>query len=168
MVYVTRGSQLLLNHRNKSTGSNSLYGFAMQGIGPVIRILTTIQEIGFDFVLLVGYGNGVLLNGALVAQYFLYYGEKATGKEAGGEEEPDEGTEAGEKAVVAKKANKATPAKSTKKATPRALGKSQAKPAKTPRAKSPAKPAKTPRARSKSPAKPSPSVTRSSRKVKRA
>jgi hypothetical protein len=88
VVIATRGTQIKLNHELKSTGSNSLYGFAMQGVGPVVRIVTTIVQIGFDLPLLAGYSMGVVLNGALVIQcVWRERGERSGRSERGGRSE---------------------------------------------------------------------------------
>jgi hypothetical protein len=40
--------------------------------GSLIRVLTTIKEVGIDFAVLTGYGLGVLLNLILFLQFFAY------------------------------------------------------------------------------------------------
>ena len=71
LVY-SRGSQVLETFSLKHTGANSLITTAMNLLGSAIRIVTTIQEIGWDMALLRGYMLSASLNIVLVLQFFLY------------------------------------------------------------------------------------------------
>mmetsp|Transcript_14030 Transcript_14030/g.30479 ORF Transcript_14030/g.30479 Transcript_14030/m.30479 type:complete len:257 (+) Transcript_14030:105-875(+) len=71
LIY-SRGSQIIETFRLKQTGSNSLITTAMNLLGSVIRIVTTISEIGWDMALLYGYFTSAALNIILVLQFVLY------------------------------------------------------------------------------------------------
>ena len=71
LVY-SRGSQVIETFSLKHTGTNSLITTGMNLLGSAIRIVTTIQEIGWDMALLRGYMLSASLNIVLVLQFFLY------------------------------------------------------------------------------------------------
>ena len=71
--FYSRGSQLYATYQAKHTGANSIITVGMNLIGNVIRILTTLQEVGMDIPLLSGYLIGTLLNGLCFAQFFMYW-----------------------------------------------------------------------------------------------
>lgn len=68
----TRGAQIGENYVNKQTGAQSLATTAMNLLGSLVRIVTTIKEIGFDFHILRSYGASVTLNTILFAQIWMY------------------------------------------------------------------------------------------------
>jgi len=72
LVY-SRGSQVLFNLKNKHTGAQSIITHTMNLGGSAIRILTTLKEIGFDYVLLSGYGLSIVLNCLLVLECLVYW-----------------------------------------------------------------------------------------------
>jgi len=67
-----RGSQIFATYRIKHTGSLSIITTSMSLAGGLVRILTTIQEVGWDFAVLTGFLISVALNFVLFAQYLLY------------------------------------------------------------------------------------------------
>jgi mannose-P-dolichol utilization defect protein 1 len=72
-VYIyARGSQMLETFKIKHTGAQSIATIGMSLAGSLIRVLTTIKEVGIDFAVLTGYGLGVLLNLILFLQFFAY------------------------------------------------------------------------------------------------
>mmetsp|Transcript_30102 Transcript_30102/g.36774 ORF Transcript_30102/g.36774 Transcript_30102/m.36774 type:complete len:259 (+) Transcript_30102:144-920(+) len=72
-LVVARGSQIVDTFRLKHTGNHSLITTGMNLLGTVIRVFTTIKEIGWDFALLSGYLLSAVLNTVLVLQFFLYW-----------------------------------------------------------------------------------------------
>jgi hypothetical protein len=68
----TRGAQIRENYVNKQTGAQSIATISMNLAGSLVRIATTIKEIGFDFHILRSYGTSVLLNSILFAQIMMY------------------------------------------------------------------------------------------------
>lgn len=76
LIY-SRGSQIIETFRLQHTGTNSLITTAMNLLGSVIRIVTTISEIGWDMALLYGYFTSATLNIILVLQFVLYKGNTA-------------------------------------------------------------------------------------------
>jgi hypothetical protein len=71
MIY-SRGTQILTFYSCKHTGSMSLITTVMNLVGSMIRTLTTIGEVGYDWALLSGYLMSIALNGTQVAQFMLY------------------------------------------------------------------------------------------------
>lgn len=68
----SRGSQIYQNMYDKHTGTQSIITHLMNLVGSLIRILTTMKEIGMDFALLAGYALSVMLNIILVTQCVFY------------------------------------------------------------------------------------------------
>ena len=71
LVY-SRGLMIVGNFTEKHTGAQSSGTHLMNFAGSLIRILTTIQEIGFDWAMLSGYIISVTLNVTLLTQTILY------------------------------------------------------------------------------------------------
>lgn len=57
---------------DKHTGTQSILTHLMNLVGSMIRILTTLKEIGMDLALLSGYALSVLLNAVLITQCIVY------------------------------------------------------------------------------------------------
>ncbi|KAL3827126.1 hypothetical protein ACHAXA_002361 [Cyclostephanos tholiformis] len=72
VLVLTRGAQIIENHANKRTGAQSITTITMNLAGSLVRIGTTIKEIGFDFHILGSYGTSVLLNMILFVQIVMY------------------------------------------------------------------------------------------------
>lgn len=68
-----RGSQIFATYQVKHTGANSIITTTLNVVGSLIRILTTIQEVGFDIPVLASYALGVVLNGICFIQHFVYW-----------------------------------------------------------------------------------------------
>ena len=67
--------QILLTHNRKATGALSFTTNFLRFGGGAVRFLTTMASVSWaqgKAVLLVSYGVSNLLNGAIVAQFFLY------------------------------------------------------------------------------------------------
>jgi mannose-P-dolichol utilization defect protein 1 len=152
VLVANKVSQIILNFKLMSNGSISLVTLVMQGAGPVVKIGTTLTEVGFkgNEALLFNFGLGATLNGILVGQWIY-------------------NASLGDKKKMAKK-EKSAPAKreSSRSRSKTPAAKKAAAAASTPsrsRSKTPVAKKATP-ARSKSPSarKPSPRVTRSTRK----
>ena len=73
ILLYARGSQIIATHKAKHTGAQSIVSTSMSLGGAMTRVLTTLQEIGFDFGLLVPFFLGLVLNSIVCFQYILYY-----------------------------------------------------------------------------------------------
>eukprot|EP00523_Entomoneis_sp_CCMP467_P005654 CAMPEP_0168763924 /NCGR_PEP_ID=MMETSP0724-20121128/24614_1 /TAXON_ID=265536 /ORGANISM="Amphiprora sp., Strain CCMP467" /LENGTH=88 /DNA_ID=CAMNT_0008813143 /DNA_START=496 /DNA_END=762 /DNA_ORIENTATION=- len=71
MLY-SRGIQIWENYQVQQTGAQSGITLGLNTLGLVIRIYTTVQEVGYNMVLIAGYTLSLLTNGALLAQVFVY------------------------------------------------------------------------------------------------
>ena len=71
MIY-SRGVQIYTFYTCKHTGSMSLVTTTMNLVGSLIRTVTTIGEVGYDWALLSGYLMSICLNGTQVAQFMIY------------------------------------------------------------------------------------------------
>mmetsp|Transcript_10945 Transcript_10945/g.16510 ORF Transcript_10945/g.16510 Transcript_10945/m.16510 type:complete len:256 (-) Transcript_10945:267-1034(-) len=72
ILLYSRGSQIYENMTLKHTGNQAIITHFMNFFGSFIRILTTIKEVGWDMVLLSGYGISVFLNITLLTQCVMY------------------------------------------------------------------------------------------------
>lgn len=72
VLVTTRGAQIRENYVNKQTGAQSIATISMNLTGSLVRIATTIKEIGFDFHILRSYGASVTLNTILFVQILMY------------------------------------------------------------------------------------------------
>jgi mannose-P-dolichol utilization defect 1 len=77
ILLYSRGSQILETYRIQHTGAQSIVTLTMNFVGGLIRILTTIQEVGWDIAVLAGYGLSLLLTSTLFIQYFYYQANTA-------------------------------------------------------------------------------------------
>ena len=72
VLIISRGSQVIVNYKQKQTGAQSIATTGLNLIGTLIRIGTTIKEVGWDFHILRAYGVSVTLNSMLFLQLVLY------------------------------------------------------------------------------------------------
>ncbi|KAL7484462.1 hypothetical protein ACHAW6_010100 [Cyclotella cf. meneghiniana] len=72
VLIISRGSQIIANHKQKQTGAQSLATTGLNLIGTVVRIGTTIKEVGWDLHILRSYGVSVALNSILFLQLIIY------------------------------------------------------------------------------------------------
>lgn len=72
MLIYSRGLQIVENIKIQHTGAQSIVTDGISVLGGLIRIITTIQEVGWDITVLTGFGLSTLLNMTLVLQN-LYY-----------------------------------------------------------------------------------------------
>ncbi|KAL3789925.1 hypothetical protein HJC23_010610 [Cyclotella cryptica] len=72
VLLISRGSQMLANHKQKQTGAQSLATTGLNLVGTLVRIGTTIKEVGWDFHILRAYGVSVALNFILFVQLIVY------------------------------------------------------------------------------------------------
>lgn len=72
LTLYARGSQMYMFYSCKHTGSMSAITLGMNVVGASIRVLTTINEVGWDIPLVLSYGMGVPLNGGLLFQFWYY------------------------------------------------------------------------------------------------
>ena len=68
----TRGAQIRENYSNKQTGAQSIATTSMNLLGSLVRIATTIKEVGWDFHILRAYATSVTFNTILCAQILMY------------------------------------------------------------------------------------------------
>ena len=64
--------QIALNFRRRSSGEYSPITAAMACVGNLLRVWTTVQLVGHDWLLLGCFTTGVAVQGALLAQITLY------------------------------------------------------------------------------------------------
>lgn len=72
VLVCTRGAQIRANYNNKQTGAQSIATTCMNLAGSLVRIATTIKEVGWDFHILRSYGTSVTLNAILFTQIMMY------------------------------------------------------------------------------------------------
>lgn len=72
VLLYSRGSQVVETFRVQHTGAQSIVTTSMNLVGTLIRILTTINEIGYDLAVLSGFGLSFILNTLMFLQYFYY------------------------------------------------------------------------------------------------
>jgi mannose-P-dolichol utilization defect 1 len=72
ILLVSRGSQILETMRCGHTGAQSIITVAMSLVGGLIRILTTVQEMGWDMAVLSTYLFSAALSLMMFGQYFYY------------------------------------------------------------------------------------------------
>lgn len=68
----SRGAQIIANFSNKQTGAQSVATTGMNLTGSLIRIATTIKEVGWDLHILRSYGISVFLNTMIFSQILVY------------------------------------------------------------------------------------------------
>ena len=67
-----RGSQIVSTFQIQHTGNQSIITMTMNISGTIVRIFTTLKEVGWDFALMSGYLISAGLNSILILQYFYY------------------------------------------------------------------------------------------------
>lgn len=72
VIILSRGSQIIETFRVKHTGAQSIITMTMNLAGGTIRILTTLNEIGWDMNVLNGYFLGFSTNFVMFSQYWYY------------------------------------------------------------------------------------------------
>mmetsp|Transcript_4461 Transcript_4461/g.8569 ORF Transcript_4461/g.8569 Transcript_4461/m.8569 type:complete len:227 (-) Transcript_4461:19-699(-) len=68
----SRGSQIYCYYKEKHTGTQSIITVLMNFTGSAIRVITTINLVGFDIPMLAGYGISLVLNSIMISQFVLY------------------------------------------------------------------------------------------------
>ncbi|KAK9907948.1 hypothetical protein WJX75_000403 [Coccomyxa subellipsoidea] len=76
IVLAARLPQIYQNYKSKSTGQLSGTVYVANFMGCIARIFTSLQE-GGGYAMVRGFVLGLVLNGTLVSQIFLYRGSKA-------------------------------------------------------------------------------------------
>lgn len=71
-LLLSRGSQIISTFGVKHTGNQSIFTILMNMSGTVVRIFTTLKEVGMDFALLSGYFLSAGLNSVILIQYFYF------------------------------------------------------------------------------------------------
>ncbi|KAG5181830.1 hypothetical protein JKP88DRAFT_270011 [Tribonema minus] len=74
LILVARIPQILTIYQNGHTGQLAFITMAMNVAGTALRMLTTIQEVGWDKGLLIQYGTSLVFNGILFVQILYYWG----------------------------------------------------------------------------------------------
>lgn len=72
LLLISRIPQIIQNFQQKSTGQLSIITTFLTFAGGLARIFTTIQEVGWDFSLLIGYFVGFSTSGLLLFQVRLF------------------------------------------------------------------------------------------------
>jgi PQ loop repeat len=72
VLFYSRGSQILETYRCQHTGAQSIVTNTMNLVGGLIRILTTIKEVGWDMAILGSYSLSCTLNLIVFLQFFYY------------------------------------------------------------------------------------------------
>jgi len=72
LTIYARGCQAYTFYSCRHTGSMSFITNSMNFVGASIRVLTTINEVGWDIPLVSSYGISMFLNGVLLTQFWLY------------------------------------------------------------------------------------------------
>lgn len=68
-----RGLQIWTAHQCQHTGAHSIITTFLNVMGSIIRILTTVQEMGWDWPVLCSFGLSALLNGICFIQHWWYW-----------------------------------------------------------------------------------------------
>ena len=68
----TRGAQIIENYKNKQTGALSIATTSMNLLGSLVRVATTIKEVGWDFHILRSYSVSIFLNVVMFTQILMY------------------------------------------------------------------------------------------------
>lgn len=68
----SRGSQIAAFLKAKHTGTQSIMTVLMNFTGSMIRVVTTINEVGWDLPMLSGYGLSLALNGTQILLFLKY------------------------------------------------------------------------------------------------
>lgn len=68
----SRGAIISEAFRNQHMGSNALLTYLMNFAGSSVRILTTIQEVGWDMAMLSGFFLSLVSNGIIIIQFWIY------------------------------------------------------------------------------------------------
>ena len=71
LIY-SRGSQIIESYTLQHTGAQSIVTNGLNLIGGIIRIFTTLSEIGYDIPILTGFALSTTLNSIIVLQHFVY------------------------------------------------------------------------------------------------
>ncbi|CAM9632113.1 unnamed protein product [Pylaiella littoralis] len=82
LIIVAKVPQIMINHENGHTGQLASITTILNFVGATVRILTTIQEVGWDLGLLSMHGLSSFLNGVLALQVLLYWNRTAKWAEA--------------------------------------------------------------------------------------
>jgi mannose-P-dolichol utilization defect protein 1 len=72
VMLFARGSQIFETLMVQHTGAQSIVTTAMNLVGGILRILTTIKEVGWDMAVLSGLLVGTIMNVVMFLQYFYY------------------------------------------------------------------------------------------------
>eukprot|EP01040_Poterioochromonas_malhamensis_P015701 gene15701-17625_t len=72
MLVYSRMVQIISSWKNKTTGQLSSITVGLTFIGGLVRVFTTITDVGLDFSLLTSLGIGTVLSGVQLAQIYFY------------------------------------------------------------------------------------------------
>jgi hypothetical protein len=72
VLLYARGSQIMETWQIQHTGANSILTTTLNLVGGMLRILTTIKEVGWDMAVLSGFILSASMNAVVFLQYFYY------------------------------------------------------------------------------------------------
>ena len=72
VLLYSRGTQILATYQYQHTGAQSIVTNTLNLVGGLVRILTTIKEVGYDLPILASYSVSCTLNLIIFLQYFYY------------------------------------------------------------------------------------------------
>ncbi len=72
VLLYSRGTQILATYQCQHTGAQSIVTNTLNLVGGLVRILTTIKEVGYDLPILGSYSVSCTLNLIIFLQYFYY------------------------------------------------------------------------------------------------
>lgn len=72
VLLYSRGTQILATYQYQHTGAQSVVTNTLNLVGGLVRILTTIKEVGYDLPILGSYSVSCTLNLIIFLQYFYY------------------------------------------------------------------------------------------------
>ena len=72
VLLYSRGTQILATYQCQHTGAQSVVTNTLNLVGGLVRILTTIKEVGYDLPILGSYSVSCTLNLIIFLQYFYY------------------------------------------------------------------------------------------------
>jgi hypothetical protein len=72
VLLYARGSQIFATFQCQHTGAQSVVTNTLNLVGGLVRVLTTIKEVGYDLPILASYTVSCTLNLIIFLQYFYY------------------------------------------------------------------------------------------------
>jgi len=76
-IFFSTFPQVMANFNQGHTGQLALTSIFLKMVGCIVRLFTTVTQIGMDVGLLTGYTTGLVMNGIIVCQGIAYRKETA-------------------------------------------------------------------------------------------